>query len=342
MTRVTIAGLSKRYGGLPAVDGVSIELADGEFLSLLGPSGCGKTTTLKMVAGFEVADAGSIAFDRRDVSHLPPERRDIGMVFQSYALFPHMTVAGNLAFGLEMRALPKAEIAARVARVLDMVQLAGMQDRYPRQLSGGQQQRVALARALVIEPSILLLDEPLANLDAKLRDEMRVFIRDLQQRVGITTIYVTHDQAEAMTMSDRIAVMFQGRVAQLGSAEDVYERPASAAVAGFVGNANLLAATVDKGQASCALGTLPAGGAAADATDALVVVRPEAVRLDTAGAANARIESAYYAGSVTDYRVRLASGERLQVQATGPGRFRAGEAVAARFAGDRFWTVRPT
>src|SRR5258708_30460325 len=207
MTRVSIEGLAKRFGGTRALDGISLDIADGAFVSLLGPSGCGKTTTLKIVAGFEDADEGKVVFDGSDVSRVPAERRNIGMVFQNYALFPHMTVAGNLAFGLEVRRIAKPEIAKRVRDVLEMVQLAGHAERYPRQLSGGQQQRVALARALVIEPRILLLDEPLANLDAKLRDEMRGFIRDLQRRVGITTIYVTPDQAEAMTMSDLLVAM---------------------------------------------------------------------------------------------------------------------------------------
>ena len=212
MTRLTLASLQKHYGAIAAVKGIDLDVAEGELVSLLGPSGCGKTTTLRCVAGFELPTGGLISFDSADVTMLPPERRDIGMVFQNYALFPHMDVRENLRFGLQMRKVPSAEVERRVDAVLAMVQLGGMGDRYPRQLSGGQQQRVALARALVIEPKLLLLDEPLANLDAKLRDEMRFFIRSLQKRVGITTLYVTHDQAEAMVMSDRIVVMFDGRI----------------------------------------------------------------------------------------------------------------------------------
>ncbi|SLN68241.1 ABC transporter ATP-binding protein [Roseisalinus antarcticus] len=214
MAEVSITSLVKRYGDALAVDDLTLTAADGQFVSLLGPSGCGKSTTLKCIAGFEEITSGTIAFDGRDISGDLPEDRDIGMVFQSYALFPHMTVRGNLAFGLEMRRVGRAEMARRVDAALEMVQLVPYADRYPSELSGGQQQRVALVRALVIEPKILLLDEPLANLDAKLRDEMRTFIRDLQQRVGITTVYVTHDQSEAMTMSDRVVVMFAGRIAQ--------------------------------------------------------------------------------------------------------------------------------
>ena len=208
MTKLTIEGLSKRFGEVVAVDKLDLEIEDGELISLLGPSGCGKTTTLRCIAGFETPTAGRILFDGTEVTGLEPERRNIGMVFQNYALFPHMTVTENLAFGLEMRKLAKREIGQRIDRVLETVQLTGYGDRYPRQLSGGQQQRVALARALVIEPSILLLDEPLANLDAKLRQEVRFFIRSLQKSVGITTVYVTHDQAESMVISDRIVVMF--------------------------------------------------------------------------------------------------------------------------------------
>ncbi|MER5173467.1 ABC transporter ATP-binding protein [Thioclava kandeliae] len=244
MTQVTLQSLVKTYGKTPALKSVSLEIGDGEFVSLLGPSGCGKSTTLRCIAGFEDITGGQILFDGRDISRKLPEERDIGMVFQSYALFPHMTVAQNLAFGLQMRKIAKSEITRRVARALDMVQLTPYAERYPKALSGGQQQRVALARALVIEPAILLLDEPLANLDAALRDEMRGFIRDLQRRVGITTIYVTHDQNEAMTMSDRVVVMFNGEIAQQGSPEEVYDRPQTEAIARFVGNANILSLPV--------------------------------------------------------------------------------------------------
>jgi putative spermidine/putrescine transport system ATP-binding protein len=322
MTDVSLRSLTKTFGGPPAVNQVSLDIRNGEFVSLLGPSGCGKTTTLKVVAGFEIADSGSIEFDGEDVSRLPAEKRDIGMVFQNYALFPHLTVAQNLAFGLEMRKTPRAEITRRVAQAMDTVQLVGLGERYPRQLSGGQQQRVALARALVIEPRILLLDEPLANLDARLRDEMRDFIRELQRRVGITTIYVTHDQAEALTMSDRIVVMFDGKVAQVGAPQDIYERPASRAVAEFVGRVNLLPATVvETGPGTCCVQTFIGKVVIAQATSAAVgqsvhvALRPEAISLlavpDSAGAA--RVVSASYGGGLIDYRVEMAGGQTLHV-----------------------------
>ena len=242
-TRLVLEGLVKRYGDGPAaVDGIALDVAPGELLGLLGPSGCGKTTTLRMIGGLIPATAGRIMVGGRDVTALPTHKRDMGIVFQSYALFPHMDVAGNVAFGLEMRGMKRAEIAARVHAALDLVRLGPLAGRRPRALSGGQQQRVALARALVIEPAILLLDEPLSNLDAKLRDEMRAEITDIQRRLGITTVFVTHDQAEALAMCDRIAVMEQGRIAQLGTPYDIYEHPACEFVADFVGRSNRIPA----------------------------------------------------------------------------------------------------
>jgi putative spermidine/putrescine transport system ATP-binding protein len=316
LTEVSIQALVKRYGDALAVDGLTLKAAEGQFVSLLGPSGCGKTTTLKCIAGFEEITSGRIAFDGHDISRLLPEERDIGMVFQSYALFPHMTVRGNLAFGLEMRRVPRAEMARRVDAALEMVQLTAFADRYPRALSGGQQQRVALARALVIEPRILLLDEPLANLDAKLRDEMRTFIRDLQQRVGITTLYVTHDQGEAMTMSDMVVVMFGGRIAQAAAPREVYDRPASEEVARFVGSANILPAEVDGTGAlrfardAATLRPLQPVG-----TEALlrVMVRPEQIGLtradDPAAHVQGRVVARYFNGGHMDYRIASDAGE---------------------------------
>ncbi|MDR3513559.1 MAG: ABC transporter ATP-binding protein [Caulobacteraceae bacterium] len=348
MTEVVIQDLTKRYGAAAAVDSISLSISEGEFVSLLGPSGCGKSTTLRLVAGFDQADAGKILFDGQDVSPLPPERRDIGMVFQSYALFPHMTVAQNLAFGLQMRKAPRAVIEERVARALDLVRLDGKADRYPRELSGGQQQRVALARALVIEPRILLLDEPLANLDAKLRDEMRLFIGELQRRVGITTIYVTHDQAEAMNMSDQVVVMFKGRIEQRGSPRDIYERPNGLEVATFIGQANFLSATVtvDTGRlmAQTALGTrpLPPESDASPGQVLSVLVRPEALTLtDSAapGAVSGVVELAQYNGAFTEYRIRLADQETVCVQTPGPARHSRGVGVGLRLAMDPLWPI---
>ena len=247
---LVLEGLAKAYGpGPPAVAALSLEVAAGELLGLLGPSGCGKTTTLRMIGGLTPATSGRVVVAGRDVTALPPHRRDMAIVFQNYALFPHMTVRGNVAFGLQMRKLPREEVARKADRALEMVRLAGFGDRRPRELSGGQQQRVALARALVIEPSILLLDEPLSNLDAKLREEMRGEIADIQRRLGITTVFVTHDQAEALALSDRIALMRAGRLEQLGTPHEIYEHPRSPFVADFVGKINRLDAERTGGHA---------------------------------------------------------------------------------------------
>jgi len=347
VTTVAIQSLVKRYGSSTAVNGISLDIEHGEFISLLGPSGCGKTTTLKCLAGFEAIDDGRILFDGHDVAQLPPEQRDIGMVFQNYALFPHMTVAGNLAFGLEMRAKPKAEITERVRAVLDLVQLAGLGARYPRELSGGQQQRVALARALVIEPKILLLDEPLANLDATLRDEMRTFIRDLQKRVGISTLYVTHDQAEAMTMSDRVVVMFGGQIAQVDTPEAVYDRPASAAVARFVGQANVLEGRVAGANGErlieSPLGPLPMPQrlGLASGTPVSVIARPQAIALSAVAAGTplaGTVAARYFHGAFIDYRIAVGD-QMLNVQAAPPALHAPGDAVALGFDPARLWAV---
>ena len=247
---ITIRGVVKRFGAVTAVDRVDLAVEDGELFTLLGPSGCGKTTLLRLLAGFYQPDAGEIRFDDRVVNGLPPYERNIGMVFQNYALWPHMTVADNVAYGLKLRKLGAAEMAARLAEGLRKVNLAGFESRYPGQLSGGQQQRVALARALVLNPDILLLDEPLSNLDAKIRVQVRAEIRKLQQELGITTIYVTHDQEEALSLSDRVAVMNDGRVLQVGAPKDLYERPRTRFVADFVGTNNLVPGTRERARAA--------------------------------------------------------------------------------------------
>jgi putative spermidine/putrescine transport system ATP-binding protein len=331
MTRLVIERLEKRFGNVAALKSLSLRVEEGELISLLGPSGCGKTTTLRCVAGFEQPDAGEILFDAQNITQLPPERRDIGMVFQNYALFPHMTVSQNLAFGLEMRKVSQANVAERVKQALRMVQLDAMLDRYPRQLSGGQQQRVALARALVIEPRMLLLDEPLANLDASLREEMRFFIRDLQQRVGITTLYVTHDQSEAMVMSDRVVVMFSGEIAQVGPPRDLYARPASREVAQFIGRTQFVSATVlarrDAAhvELDTPLGTLvaPADPALVIGQQALLVVRPEALRLEAsvqtgAKARQGQVIRTYFLGGSVEHVLSFAGGVTLFAH-TAPG-----------------------
>jgi ABC-type Fe3+/spermidine/putrescine transport system ATPase subunit len=284
VTAVRIDGATRRFGALLAVDGVSIDIRDGELFTLLGPSGCGKTTLLRMVAGFCDLDAGSIAFDGVRVDDMPPHRRNTGMVFQSYAIFPNLTVAGNVAYGLKPRKVPRNQIAARVGRALDLVRLGELGERLPYQLSGGQLQRVALARSLVIEPAVLLLDEPLSNLDAKLRIEMRREIRELQRTLGITAIYVTHDQEEALAISDRVAVMRAGRIEQIGAPDDIYRRPATPFVAEFLGATNLIAGTVvdiERGRlVVAALGTtfLAPDNGALPGTPVVLSLRPEVLR----------------------------------------------------------------
>jgi putative spermidine/putrescine transport system ATP-binding protein len=287
---------------------------------LLGPSGCGKTTTLRMVAGFIEPTAGRVRLGGQDVTLLPPWKRNAGMVFQSYALFPHLTVAQNVAFGLEMRKIPRADVEKRVDEVLALVRLGGFGGRLPRQLSGGQQQRVALARALAIRPDVLLLDEPLSNLDAKLRQEVRVEIRELQRQLGLTTVMVTHDQEEALTMADRLVVMSDGEVRQVGSQRDLYERPANRFVAGFVGRSTFLDGTVETSghfQTKGGLGLKCIGGKAGAA---VLSLRPERVEIGPAplsGLDNqlqGTVEFVSYLGSLIDIHVRLSPADRLVVQ----------------------------
>ncbi|MBL8701316.1 MAG: ABC transporter ATP-binding protein [Alphaproteobacteria bacterium] len=320
MARLRLDHLSKRYGDFQAVRDVTLDIADGEFLVLLGPSGCGKTTTLRMVAGFITPSGGTIRIGERDVTELPPWKRNSGLVFQSYALFPHLTVAQNVAFGLEMRKYPKAELSGRVVEALRLVRLEHLAERLPRQLSGGQQQRVALARALAIRPDVLLLDEPLSNLDAKLREEVRVEIRELQRQLGLTTIMVTHDQEEALTVADRLVVMADGEVKQIGSQQDLYERPANRFVAGFVGRSTFLEgrATGD-GRFTTAGGLSLRCAADAPAGAGVMALRPE--RLAFAGAplglandVTGTVEFVSYLGPVLDVRVRLSESDRVIVQ----------------------------
>ncbi len=284
---IVLEEVSKRFGSFVAVRSADLAIARGEFFSMLGPSGCGKTTTLRLIAGFEAPSSGRILLEGRDVSRVPPYRRDVNTVFQQYALFPHMTVADNVAFGLRSRKVAKAELRSRVGEILEVVRMTGFSTRRPAQLSGGQQQRVALARALVNRPAALLLDEPLAALDLKLRQAMQLELKRIQRETGVTFVFVTHDQQEALTMSDRIAVMSDGEVEQVGAPEEIYHRPATAFVASFIGEANLLAGTVkdrhgdvvDVALASTVV-PVPAGpGEVASGEDVLVMVRPERVRL---------------------------------------------------------------
>ncbi len=276
-----LANVVKRFGPSVAVDGVSLEIEEGCFFTLLGPSGCGKTTLLRVVAGFHTPDAGDVFLRDRRITQLPPHARGTAMVFQEYALFPHMTVAENVAYGLRMRRVPPAQIRERVARVLELVGLTGQEGKYPHQLSGGQQQRVALARALVVEPEVLLLDEPLSNLDAKLRLRVREELRELQRRLGQTTVYVTHDQEEALALSDRVAVLNHGRILQVGTPEEVYRNPTSRFVAEFVGLANFVPGeVVSPGRVRAGRVELRVDGLRATPGGRVVLaVRPEEVRV---------------------------------------------------------------
>ncbi len=308
--KVVLRGLTKEFGSVKAVAGIDLEIRRGEFLTLLGPSGCGKTTTLMILAGFEQPTSGEVWIDGNDVTAAPPNRRPVNTVFQSYALFPHMTVFENLAFPLRMQRTPKSELRRRVEEHLHLVQLSGYEERYPRQLSGGQQQRVALARAIIARPEVLLLDEPLGALDLRLRRDMQVELKSLQRRLGMAFVYVTHDQEEALTMSDRIAVMQNGRIEQIGTGAEVYERPSTRFVAEFIGETNLLPASVRKepsGQhIASVLGlTRPVSGDVASSVvssvDAYVYVsvRPERIRQAEVGepALVGRVLDRIYVGS---------------------------------------------
>jgi len=331
VAEVEFARVSKRFGRVTAVAGISVPVERGEFLALLGPSGCGKTTTLRLIAGLLQPDEGQIFIRGRPVAGVPPNKRDVGIVFQNYSLFPHMTVAGNVAFGLQMRRVTGHEVRRRVGEALDLVRLGGMEERYPHQLSGGQQQRVALARALVVRPAVLLLDEPLAALDKRLRMNMQVELKTLQRQVGITTVFVTHDQEEALTLSDRIAVMNAGRIDQVGTPEEIYERPATPFVLEFIGRANVFAGEIDtqNGRSVLRAGalTLDVPPAAARPGPALLAIRPERVRLvpappeDTENVVSAEVTNIVYLGSHANYYARLSSGDELvafQSAAEGP------------------------
>ncbi len=335
MSKLELNGLTKRYGGHAAVDALDLTVESGHLVSLLGPSGCGKTTTLRLVSGFAAPDAGSISVAGRVISSsrgvVPPERRGMSMIFQSYALWPHLTVAENVAYGLKLRRRPREEIARRVRAILDTMQLTRFEQRYPAELSGGQQQRVGLARALVVEPRILLLDEPLSNLDASLREEMRHEIRRLHDRFHYTTIYVTHDQAEAMTTSDLIAVMRDGRIEQSGGPEDIYERPETEFVARFIGSTNILRGRrVGEREADCEGLRLSCGsGRWPDDGSAIVSIRPHRVLLGppTQGAASGVVERAIYLGAQRHYLVALEAGPKLQVLTSSDQRAAEGERV---------------
>ena len=344
MARITISKLERRYEETAALAGLDLSIEDGELVALLGPSGCGKTTTLNLLAGFARPDAGEIWFDDRLISSprgvVPPERRNVGMVFQGYALWPHLTVEQNVAFGLELRRRGRPEIKREVDWALGLVNLRGLERRYPHELSGGQQQRVALARAIVVRPDTLLLDEPLSNLDANLREQMRFEIRRVHDETGITMVYVTHDQAEAMVIADRVVVMNVGRIEQIGTPREIYECPRSRFVAAFIGNANCLPGVlVEPGLVRCGELLLrtatPSVAAGADVT---VCVRPSALRLCEPAATvdenavHGRVVQQAFLGDHQDVRVELAGG--VQVRALAPSRedFEPGTQVRVQFS----------
>jgi putative spermidine/putrescine transport system ATP-binding protein len=358
MAEIALRGLTKRFGNSTAVHNLTLTLASGELVALLGPSGCGKTTTLRMIAGFETPTEGRVILGDRDVTEASPEKRSCGMVFQNYALFPHLTVFQNVAFGLEMQRVPRPEIARRVAGILDRVGLGGLGARYPRQLSGGQQQRTALARALVINPAVLLLDEPLANLDAKLREEMRFYIRSLQREFHITTLYVTHDQAEALVLADRVAVLMDGVLQQFDPPEIVYRRPRTVPVASFIGLTNLIPGRIVErtgaGAAiATAVGTLHGGGPPdlEPGAAAVLSVRPENLGLDAAGGDPAgappdavnrlpgTVRERTFLGSLFDYRVEVGRGTVLRVQGGVKAVHQVGAPVTVSFEAGEAWLL---
>jgi len=343
MAQVTLNQLTKHFDDTPVVKGISLTVEDGEFFSLLGPSGCGKTTILRMIAGFTFPTSGTIFFDDQDVSYIPPNKRNTGMVFQNYALFPHMTVFENVAFGLRTRKVPKAEMADRVAGALKLVGLSGLEARPVPLLSGGQQQRVALARAVVIEPNLLLLDEPLSNLDAKLREETRDQIRDLQKQLGITTIYVTHDQEEALAVSDRIAVMDDGICQQLDTPDVIYRQPANRFVATFMGKMNLWEGTLADEDGQClfrhesGLTILLPQNTTMDEGPVFLAMRPQTIKLspDVLGNTTAgSVVDRQFKGATVEFVVEVA-GERITIVT------HSDDPIAGKQPGEEVWVQIP-
>ena len=353
MTDLKLCGIAKKFGAFTALEGLNLEIRSGELVSLLGPSGCGKTTTLRLISGLDMPTNGQVLFDGRDISAVSIQQRNVGMVFQRYALFPHMSVERNVSFGLRVRGLPRAEIARQVDEMLDVVQLAAFRHRFPAQLSGGQMQRVAIARTLITHPAVLMMDEPLANLDTKLRGEMRVFIRGLQRRLGITLVFVTHDQVEALELSDRVAVMFDGRIEQYDAPAAIYHRPQTTAVARFFGMPNLFAAVVRTDGQSRAVETsfaiLPVADASGhiDGAQVTAMLRGECVLLcprDEVLPANdgtrlsGSIETVDFFGATVSYGVR-ANGVLLRVDEMSRRQLRAGEEVNIIIPPEQIWVI---
>jgi putative spermidine/putrescine transport system ATP-binding protein len=347
MTRVQLKGVRKDFGAYTAISQIDLEIESGELVALLGPSGCGKTTTLRMIAGLEVPTFGQILFDNDDVSEVAVQDRNVGMVFQRYALFPHMTVEKNVMFGLKVRGTPTAEVKQRLDEILDVVQLNQFRHRFPAQLSGGQMQRVAIARTLITNPTVLMMDEPLANLDTKLRGEMRRFIRDLQQRLGITTIFVTHDQIEAMELADRVAVIFDGKMAQYDAPDALYQRPNSVEVADFMGANNIFKAQISAGIAKTAFGELkldPSINPVRDGTGR-VLLRSEAIDLLlSAGEADqnvitGKVTGREFFGATINYTVDC-NGETIIVNEQSRRMVNVGQEVWLTIQPQRIWVIQ--
>jgi putative spermidine/putrescine transport system ATP-binding protein len=344
MTAVQLKGVRKEFGTFTAISHIDLDIQSGELVALLGPSGCGKTTTLRMIAGLEVPSAGQICFDGNDVSEVAVQKRNVGMVFQRYALFPHMTVEKNVMFGLKVRGTDKAEIEERLTEILDVVQLSDFRHRFPAQLSGGQMQRVAIARTLITNPSVLMMDEPLANLDTKLRGEMRRFIRALQQRLGITTIFVTHDQIEAMELADRVAVIFDGNLAQYDAPDALYKRPNSTEIADFMGATNVFEATIAGKVATAAFGALTLDTAASDGVGH-VMLRGEAIDLhleqptDTANVMQGKVTAREFFGANITYSVDC-KGALIQVTEQSRRMVDIGQKVWLSIPPDRIWIIQ--
>ena len=348
---LSLRGLSKHYGETSALEEVSLEVAQGQLLALLGPSGCGKTTLLRLIAGLLEPDTGEVRLAGQRVSHLPSEKRELGMVFQRPTLFPHLDVAANVGFGLKMRGTLREEVSRRVAEALDAVQLTGFERRKPRQLSGGQQQRVAIARAVVTRPKLLLMDEPFSSLDALLREEMRALVRNLQGALGITTVFVTHDQTEALELADVLGVMFNGEVAQLGTPQEVFEKPVNAQVAQFMGATNLLTGSVEAGVLTTSLGRIPLNEARGVSGDSTVVIRPEYLTLcpyqdkerrEAESPLTGIVTKAVYRGGVTRYEVEVCGDEESQTlfaQMSASVPFTAGERVSVTLPAEHLWLL---
>lgn len=347
MTKVQLKGVRKDFGAFTAISQVDLDIESGELVALLGPSGCGKTTTLRIIAGLEVPTFGSVLFDNDDVSEVPVQDRNVGMVFQRYALFPHMTVEKNVMFGLKVRGTPSEEIKERLEEILDVVQLQQFRHRFPAQLSGGQMQRVAIARTLITNPSVLMMDEPLANLDTKLRGEMRRFIRELQQRLGITTIFVTHDQVEAMELADRVAVIFDGKLAQYDAPDALYQRPNSIEIADFMGASNIFDAQLKNGVASTAFGELKLDTAVVPVRDGAghVLLRGEAIDLlldqqeANSNAIPGKVTAREFFGATVNYTVDC-NGEDIIVNEQSRRMVDVGQDVWLSIQPDRIWVIQ--